>query len=140
MRDVIITKQPNIIVVEIDGKSLKDVYVLATKTLAAILEGDEENLATNATGEGFGQTLSVAAVDQASLMVEWLTALISLADVDSIIIDQVSIDSLDETSLTASVRGYYRPQIAQPINSVIYDSVKIKKNDWGFKAYYHLEI
>lgn len=141
MKTVQITLHPTVVQVHVGGRTLGELFSASANALATTLAGESGRSSSNhRTSIDFEETISVRGVDSTSLLVEWLTALIGMADMESVVPDLIEIDAIDETSLTSRVGGYHVHEFVQPVNSVNYESVKIKSEPNGFNAEFTLEL
>lgn len=137
-----IIQSPNKIDVRIFGRSIKDLFEKCGATLFVVLDGGDETK-RNRSHMAIGlheQKVQVTAVDQVTLLVDWLSELLSIADLESTYFDQIEIDSINENSLTAKVSGHSVTYFNQSVSSVDYDSVKIFQTSVGWEAYYTLDL
>lgn len=132
----------NKIDVQIVGRSTKDLFEKCGATLFTVLDGGGEakHQRLQADNERREQSIQVTAVDQMTLLVDWLTELLSLADLESVYFNQIIIDSINDTSLRARVSGHRLAHFSQPVLSVDYDSVKIYQTSAGLVAHYSLDL
>lgn len=137
-----IIQTPNKIDVQIVGRSMKDLFEKCGATLFTVLDGGDEtkHQRLQTDNDRREQSVQVTAVDQMTLLVDWLTELLSLADLESVYFDQIIIDSINDTSLRARVSGHPMTYFSQPVSSVDYDSVKIYQTSAGLVAHYSLDL
>lgn len=140
MKTIQITKHPSVVQVQATGRTLKELFVVCALALATTLTGESDRGTTQRKTSDFENSISVKAVDASSLLIEWVTALIGITDMESVVLDFFEIDSIDETSLTSRIGGYHVETFVQPVSSINYESVKVEEDDSGFKAEFTLEL
>ncbi|MFC1987498.1 archease [Chloroflexota bacterium] len=113
------------------GADMKEVFVNAAKGLfSLIIELDDVK-------EVMQRDIELTALDQESLLVQWLNELIYLFDVDNILFKRFDISRLSQTELRAKSYGEKvdssRHKIKIGVKAATYHMLKIDQSD-GFKA------
>ena len=87
------------------------------------------------------RTVTLAAPDLESLLVDWLNELVYLAEVDALYFDQVTIEEISATALSALVGG--RPVQEPPtvqVKAATYHQLSIRQDDAGWQAEVFFDI
>ncbi len=84
--------------------------------------------------ESFEETISLSADDLEILLVDWLDELLYLAERHKVCLERFEIESLDDTSLSASVRGSGPQYPQRDIKAVTYADLAIRQVDGGYET------
>ena len=87
------------------------------------------------------RTVTLVAPDLESLLVDWLNELVYLAEVDALYLDQVEIQEITPTALSAQVAGraVQEPPSVQ-IKAATYHQLSIRQHDAGWQAEVFFDI
>ena len=78
--------------------------------------------------------IEITAIDQESLLVEWLSELAYWAEMESIIFNKFMVDSISESHISANAIGGQVKELQKHIKAVTYHNLKIIKTDKGIEA------
>ena len=106
------------------GKTLPELFVSAAAGMFAVMAPDPKTLTRD--GE-FIHELSVKAMDTESLLVEWLTELLGIVDLENVYLEKFKITGLDDSHVTAHVSGARINGFATEIKAVTYHDLKIEQ-------------
>lgn len=113
--------------IKIQAKTLEGLFKTAFTALFKILK--PQKCDTRKTTE---RNLSVTGADRTSLLVNFLSDLLALAQIHKEAYTDLHIKNLTDTSLRAEFRGYGVNKFLTDIKAVTYHSAEIVKNSKGF--------
>lgn len=79
-------------------------------------------------------TISLAAMDMESLLVDWLGELAYLAERDRLVFGDMAFKTLSATRIEAVLTGSRRPRFEKVIKAVTYHDLKVTKTREGYAA------
>ena len=103
------------------GSNLTELFIQAAKGLY-FLVGMQLTPGAQCT-----RSIEVQAIDRESLLVAWLNELLYFHESENLGFDQLEIQHLDDTSLTAQVTGAPTQQWLKDIKAVTYHNLAIKE-------------
>lgn len=117
-------------VIRCGGRTLAELLVNSAKAMSeAMVDGQVVK-----DSEVFSQVIMVRAVDEESLLVEWLTELQERIYMDNFRITNITIKKCSDTQVSAELAGCYVDSFAQELGEVLLDETTVKQTDKGFEA------
>lgn len=114
---------------KVAGSDLPRLFEHAAKGMVALIGGKPER-----QQPVFEKNIKVQAPDLETLLVDWLTELIYLVEDDHIIFSEIMIESFDDLTLNAHVKGQSGSDIEKHIKAVTYHNLNIEHNDDGYST------
>lgn len=111
----------------VEGTSIRDLYHAA---LAGMNEIITEQPVTN-TPNTQSEAIHITSLDQTTLLIDFLSEVLTLSQINRIIYNLNEIDSLSETELKCSVRGYKIERFKEDIKAVTYHEAEVKCDESG---------
>lgn len=112
------------------GKTLAELLVNSAKAMSEAMMGGQ----INQNGEPFSQSLDVRAVDEESLLVQWLMQLQEIIYMENVCINAVTIKKCDSAQVVAEVSGFHVDSFAQELGEILLDETTVRQVDKGFEA------
>lgn len=113
----------------VTGGTYEDVFRLALEAMAELMK---ENFCRTGR-EDFIQKeeLELKSIDGTSLLVDFLSEVLTLSHIDKTIYCEVIFEALTETEIRARVRGKATTQFDKDIKAVTYHEAELKINEKG---------
>lgn len=89
---------------------------------------------------GQWRDVSLEARDRGTLLVDWINELVGLSEVDGVAYDEVAVDSLTDTSISARVRGRPALEYQSALKAATYHGLTFEKQDGYWVAEVILDI
>lgn len=112
------------------GKTLPELFVSAAQGMIGLMVADPKTLIREGD---FSRTVTVKAMDSESLLVEWLTELLGIIDVESVYLEKFKIIELGEQKLSAQLSGAHVDGFSTEIKAVPHD-LEIMEMPEGYSA------
>lgn len=112
------------------GKTLSELFISAAQGMVGLMVADPKTL----TREGeFSRTVTVKAMDSESLLVEWLTELLGIIDLENVYLEKFKIMELEEQKLSAQLSGVHVDGFSTEIKAVPHD-LEIEEMPEGYSV------
>lgn len=108
------------------GNDWGGLFVNAARGMFSLLADWED------TAPGAGQEISLEAIDGESLLVDWLSELLYLHEMEGIVYTSFEMVSISPTALEAVVRGTDRWNARTVIKAVTFNDLRIEKTSQGY--------
>ena len=115
--------------IAVQGSDLKRLFIYATLGMNSLLIGEQGDIPQNVT-----KRIKLSAIDEESLLVEWLGELAFWAETERLIFGSFEFNELETQNLDAIAVGGVVPSIEKHIKAVTYHDLKIVGNDSGLKT------
>ncbi|MBI3260906.1 archease [Candidatus Berkelbacteria bacterium] len=112
------------------AKTLPELFVFAAAGMVGLMVADPKLL--NREGE-FSRTVTVKAIDTESLLVEWLTELLGIIDIENVYLEKYKITELGEQQLSAQLAGVRVDGFSTEIKAVPHD-LEIEQTPQGYSV------
>jgi len=109
-----------------EGRTLQELFLYVLKGTAECLKGDIT--VASPSSLPIRQEMRVEAVDIHSLLIEFLTAVISHSDIHSVVFTDVQFGKFGEDFLEAELAGIGVDSFDREIKAISYEDVEIKKD------------
>ncbi|MFY9484852.1 MAG: archease [Patescibacteria group bacterium] len=113
------------------GRTLPELFVSAAAGMFGVMVADPKTL--NREGE-FSRAVTVKAMDTESLLVEWLTELLGIVDLENVYLEKFKITELRDRELTAQLSGVHVDGFSTEIKAVPYHGLEIEQTPQGYSA------
>jgi riboflavin kinase/FMN adenylyltransferase len=112
------------------GRSMSALFVGAARGMYSLIDGldREGRVATE------WHSVSLEALDQESLLVEWLNELLYLAEREGLLLLAFEIESLTETTLEGRVGGVSAEEIEVDIKAATYHDLALREEEGGWST------
>lgn len=80
------------------------------------------------------RTITAEAFDRESLLVEWLSELAYLTEMEGLVFREFEFEMVTSEALRATVRGGRAPELHKHIKAVTYHDLQIKETEEGLEA------
>lgn len=111
------------------AESLTGLFEQAASGMLALIDGQ-----TNGQAPGFERSVRVSAPDAETLLVDWLTAILTIMDQHSAVVTQVSVTHIKNLHLLAVVSGQPALSLRRDIKAVTYHNLDIRSTSVGFET------
>lgn len=114
---------------KVTGGTRGDVFRLALEAMAELMK---ENFCRTGKEDFFREEkLELKSIDGTSLLVDFLSEVLTLSHINKSIYCEVIFDVLTETEIRASVRGKATNRFDKDIKAVTYHEAELKSNEKG---------
>lgn len=113
------------------GRTLPELFVSAAEGMVGLMVADQKTLSRE--GE-FARAVTVKAMDSESLLVEWLTELLGIVDLENVYLEKFKIVELGDRALSAQVAGAHVDGFLTDIKAVPYHDLEIVQTPQGYSA------
>jgi len=113
------------------GKSLPELFVSAAKGMFSLMVDDPKLFKR---GDSFATEVKVKAADHESLLVEWLTELLGISDIENVYLDRFKISELTDSQLAAEISGARVNGFSTEIKAVTYHDLKVEQTPEGYST------
>jgi len=127
-----ILEHPADIRLKVKATSLEEIFEGALKGMAEILA-----LKENFLNEKIEKEIKVNSLDLNSLLVDFLSEVLTLTDINDSVFNEIEIVSLKENEIIAKIKGFKIKEFKEEIKAVTYHNLEIKKNE---KNEYEVEV
>lgn len=111
------------------GRTLQKLFEHSLLGMAEYMKKGSSALETKTA-----RPVEVSAVDEISLLIDFLSSALTLADINNEVYPEVNFDELSETHLRGAFLGSSVEEFDEDIKAVTYHGAEIKKIDGGFEA------
>ena len=111
------------------GRDLGELLVSAARGMGSLLVPDLDGIASDTERQ-----FDIEAFDSEGLLVEWLSELAYLAEMEMLVFREFDLLSVVPTRLLAVGRGGYVPVLQEHIKAVTYHHLEIVQTDQGLEA------
>lgn len=116
--------------IEVEGKTLNELFINSVKGLYFIIVGEKPK----PVGKKISQRISLDCYDCETLLVEWLNEILFNAIVKKKYFDEFVL-SISKSKLTAQLSGFtFDCCLKHEVKSATYHGLEIKKTSSGYKA------
>lgn len=119
-----ILEHPADIKLKITADSLEELFEGALKGMADILAFKED-----LTKERITKKIQVSSVDTSSLLVDFLSEVLALTDIEDSVFNDLKIIHLKEREIEAEISGSKVKKFKEEIKAVTYHKAEVKKNN-----------
>jgi SHS2 domain-containing protein len=112
---------------EVWGKTPAALFRNAALGMASLLGGQP-------TGDRVSKRLRLQAPDAETLLVDWLTELLFWVEEEDLVLEDVRIEAIEETSLTGQAVGREGTDLVRHIKAVTYNDLAIRSAEEGLKT------
>lgn len=114
--------------IQVYGSNLGQLFVNAAKGMFAAMMAGRLDF----NGEPFEQELQVKSVDEETLLVDWLSKLQGIADIDNVAISNIEVTAVADNTITARLQGFYIDRFEQELGEILLDDLEIRETPDGF--------
>lgn len=119
-----ILEHPADIKLKITADSVEELFIGALKGMAEILALKED-----LTKEKIEKRIKVSSLDTSSLLVDFLSEVLTLSDIEDGVFNEIKIESLKENKIEAEITGFRVKKFKEEIKAVTYHQLEIKINN-----------
>ena len=83
------------------------------------------------SGKLLQQTLSVESIDKTSLLIDFLSDILSLSYTEKAVFCEIAVNCLTESKIMATVMGYRTTQLEEDIKAVTYHEAQVRQKSDG---------
>lgn len=125
------TLQPHVadIRLYLEATTPEELFTVSVEGLAYVLAGNSCQFLHRENTYTLSHPIHLSSVDQTSLLIDFLSSVLSTSMINRSIYCQTKIVDLKENHLDAILYGYNYESIKQEIKAVSYTEAKITKND-----------
>ncbi len=114
---------------KVTGDTWVDVFRLALEAMAELMK---ENFCRTNRGDFIREVrLELKSIDGTSLLVDFLSEVLTLSHISKTIYCEVVFETLTETEIRASIRGKSTNQFDRDLKAVTYHEAELKINEKG---------
>lgn len=113
----------------VTGEDLRDVFASALKGMAAIQRHGACDVQTGK--QGVREKTDIRASDKTTLLIDFLSHLLTLSHIHKVIFCHIEFDMLTETHITATITGYPVDYTDEDIKAVTYHEADLQTNETG---------
>lgn len=114
---------------KVTGDTWVDVFRLALEAMAELMK--ENFCRTNLDDFNREERLELKSIDGTSLLVDFLSEVLTLSHISKTIYCEVIFETLTETEIKASIRGKSTNQFDRDLKAVTYHEAELKINEKG---------
>lgn len=111
---------------KVEADKLKELFLAASEGMNQILKKD-----FSPTTPTVQETITLSAIDTTSLLIDFLSQLLTLSYADQTIFSQAEFTQLEPTSLRANLWGTKVEKFTEDIKAVTYHEANVVKNKKG---------
>jgi SHS2 domain-containing protein len=123
--------------IRIEGSSLPELFEEAGYALAELMLGEE---LPETPPDAEQEFVMLEAADTEALLVDWLSELISRADVNKRVYTHLVVDELSERTLRARIRGYTPTVLKTAVKAATFHGLEILEHEDRFTATVVLDV
>ena len=117
---------------QVRGHDLKQLFCHAAQGMFSLMQGEPAG-----TPDRLTRVIELDALDVEMLLVDWLSELLYLAEVERVCFDTFEITTIEPTHLQATTKGRAPWRFARGIKAVTFFDLQVRRNSAG---YYETEI
>ncbi len=121
-----IKEHPADVKLKVKANNLKELFEASLKGMAEILA-----LKKDLTNEEIQKEIQVDSVDLSALLVDFLSEVLTLTDINDSVFINLEIISLTETKIEARIKGFKVKKFKEEIKAVTYHKAEVKQNNNG---------
>lgn len=110
------------------GRDLAALFENAARGMLSLMGGEIEE------GEPYRRTITLQAPDRIVLLVDWLNELLYVMESDEVLLDEITIGRLTNTTLEAEVRGGRSRNPRRQIKAASYHNLTIQDVPAGYET------
>jgi protein archease len=111
------------------AESLPGLFTQAASGMLALIGGQPEGQAP-----GFDRAVHLHAPDAETLLVDWLTCILTLMEQESAVVTHASVSQIENVHLSAVIRGQPAISYHKDIKAVTYHNLEIHSTSAGFET------
>lgn len=112
----------------VEADSHEELFSAALEGMASLIK---DSLAEMSAGKRIEEKLELEAPDVTALLIDFLSAALTLAHQNKAVFTEVAFDSLNETALMCTIKGFETDGFDDDIKAVTYHEAEVKKNRAG---------
>jgi len=112
----------------IESDSLEELFAAGLEGMAALIKESELE---RSKGEPIEENIKLDAPDVTSLLIDFLSAILTLSHQKNAVFTQVKFDKLTNSSLSGTAAGFETDGFDDDIKAVTYHEAEIQKNSSG---------
>ena len=116
------------------GRDLADLFHHAALGMNSLMIGDTSTNSAQAVPLTTSRTLTLDTFDQETLLVDWLSELAYLAEMEQLVFPAITLTNVRPTHLDAQILGGPVPELVKHIKAVTYHNLEIKETTSGLEA------
>ncbi|HPC31259.1 MAG TPA: archease [Candidatus Paceibacterota bacterium] len=111
---------------KITADNLNDLFEGALKGMADIL-----TLKEDLTEEKIEKNIKVSSLDLSSLLVDFLSEILTFSDIEDCVFNEVKINDLKNNKIEAKISGFKFKKLKEEIKAVTYHQSRVEQNKDG---------
>lgn len=111
----------------VNGKSQEELFREALKGMMSVIKSEIKNLKTRIEK----REIAVKADDRTALLVDFLSEVLALSQINGEIYTEVNFSEFSEKELRAELNGFKAKNFDEDIKAVTYHEAEIKQNEKG---------